>query len=98
MAHQTTKNVGISRRLALFRSAGVLVGPLVSAASPIGPREARLRARLRAIVASDPRDLRISWRPAAARLAREERSRRMLEYLDSPGRQSDLGDRSAAAA
>ena len=98
MAHQTTKNVVINCRLALLMSAGALVGTFVSAATPIGPREARLRARLRAMVASGPRDLRISWRPAAARLPREERTRLMLEYLDTTGRQPDLGDRSAAAA
>jgi hypothetical protein len=98
MAHQTTKNVIISCRLALFTSAGALVGTLVSAATPIGPREARLRARLRAMVASGPRDIRISWQPAVARLPRRARARLMLEYLNAPGRKFDRGDRSAAAA
>jgi hypothetical protein len=98
MAHQTSKNVKISCRLALFMSAGALVGTLVSAATPIGPREARLRARLRAMAASGPRDVRISWKPAVARLPRQARARLMLEYLDATGGQFDPGDRSAVAA
>ena len=98
MAHQTTSKHLINRRMALFVSAGVLVGTLVSAATPIGPHEARLTARLKGMRVLGPHDLRISWTPSAAKLSREERAQLVRELLDAPAQPPDCGDGLAVAA
>jgi hypothetical protein len=78
-------------------SAGALVGTLVSAATPIGPQEARLRARLRDSVREGHRNLRISWTLSAAKLPREERARLIIEFLEVPDEQTDIGELATAA-
>jgi hypothetical protein len=98
VAYETTKNLLIGRRLALFMCAGVLVGTLVSAATPIGPQEARLRARLRELRTCGLRDIRISWAPSAAMLSREERTAAVLALIDAPAQTITSGDRSRVAA
>ena len=80
------RHLKINRRMALLVSASVLVGTLVSASTPVGPHEARLRARLKAVVAGGMGDLKISWSASAARLTREERAVLMREILDAPAR------------
>jgi hypothetical protein len=97
VVRKTTENALISRRPALFMSAGALVGTLVSAATPIGPREARLRARLRKNSIADHGNLRISWTLTAAKLPREERARLIVEFLEIPDEHIDFGDRVAVA-
>jgi hypothetical protein len=86
MAQRTTSRHVINRRMALFMSAGGLVGTLVAASTPIGPHEVRLRARLREMVMSGRRDLKISWTRSVAMLPREERAALVLAFLDLPAK------------
>jgi hypothetical protein len=88
VAQTTTSKHLINRRMALFVSAGALVGTLVSASTPVGPYEARLRARLREMAVSGLGDLRISWTRSLAALSREERAALVLDFVNAPAASS----------
>ena len=88
----------VDRCLALTMGAGGIVAMLVSAQTAIGPKEARLRERLRKMRADGLTHLQVSWTGAASGLSREERAAAFREIMNASNTPVVLDYRDCAVA